>query len=269
MKLFQYIFLTLVFVCFSFSCSSVKFLPVTDSIDISEYQVYVFRLCEYRNSYGNKRYFLCDEPCEETNVQANDTIQIIEELYMLRSQKSPENIIYFTSKSDKYIQRNRGIFNDTLYKKYIMASDIEYVYFGKITNSNKINFVNPIENLSFSFKNGSEKCEFILDSIYSQTAVKNTISNQHLKMKNLFNVEIQFLESNRKLVVNKKNLDTINTLVLKENRMFFNGKNNSVNLSQRKRLKYHPIYRPTHDSIVRKIIQNNLKEQVILKGKTI
>jgi hypothetical protein len=269
MKLLQYIILAVLLVSFSYSCQSLKFIPVTETIAISEYQVYVFRLCEYRNSYGNKRFFLCDEPCVETDVQADDSIQIIEELYILRSLADPKDIIYITSRSDKYIQRNRGIFNDTLYKKYIMASDLEYVYFGKIINSDKIDFVNPTENLSFTFKDDSENCRFILDSIYSETAVKNTISNQHLKMADLFNVGIQFLETDRKLVVSKKDLDPIKTLVLKDNRMFFNGENKSINLSQRNRLKYHPIYGPTHDSIVRRIISDSIQKQVILRGKAI
>ncbi|WGF92691.1 hypothetical protein [Aequorivita marisscotiae] len=267
MKLLQYILLTVILISLSYSCSSSKNIPVTETIAISEYNIYVFRLCEYRNSYGNERYFLCDEPCTTNNVQAVDTTQIIEELYILRSRANPQDIIYITSKSDKYIQRNRGIFNDTLYKKYIMASDFEYVYFGTITNSDKIDFINPTENLLFTYKSESDKCSFMLDSIYCQTAVKNTIRNQQLKISELFKVPIQFLESERKIVVNKKSLDPVKTLQLKDNRMYFNGETKSISLSQRKRLKYHPIYRPIYKSAVRKIISDSLQNQVILKGK--
>ncbi len=266
MKGLLYILLVLGLISLSYSCRSAKFIPVTETIDLSEFEVYVFRLCEYRKSYGNTRYFLCDKPCENTDVQANSDIQIIEELYVLHAKANPEKVIYLTSKSDKYIRRNRGIFNDSLYKKYIMASDIEYVYFGKMKQSGSLNFVNSNEDLSFYFRADPKNCRFVIDSIYSQTVVKNSISNKHLKISEMFNVEIQFLETDRKIVISKKDRDTVQSLVLKDGRMHFNGKAKKVNLSQRSRLKYHPIYGPTQDSLVRKVIKDSIQKREFFKN---
>ncbi len=262
-----YILLVLGLVSLSYSCRSAKFIPVTETIDLSEYQVYVFRLCEYRKSYGNTRYFLCDKPCENSDIQANPDTQIIEELYVLHSKANPEKVIYLTSKSDKYIRRNRGIFNDSLYKNYIMASDIEYVYFGKMKQSGSLNFVNPTEDLSFYFRQDAENCRFVIDSIYSQTVIKNSISNKHLKIFDLFNVEIQFLESDREIIISKKERDTVQSMVLRDGRMYFNGKAKRVNLSQRSRLKYHPVYGPKQDSLVRKVIIDSLQKKEFIKTK--
>lgn len=250
-----------------FSCATVKKIPVTETVNISSYQAYVFRLCEYRNSYGNKRYFLCDTPCTATDVQANNDIQVVEELYAFQSNTNPEDIIYITSTSDKYIQEDRGIFNDSIYKKYIVVSDFEFVYFGKMTGNGAINFVKPTEKLSFNLKPVQEVCLFVVDTIYSQTAVKNSISNKRLSTFDLFNVNVQFIATPRKLVFSRKTLDTITTLKLKDGKMFFEGKNKTFNLSQKRRLRYHPIYDKANDSIVEKIVQDSLQVGRQLKFK--
>ncbi|MAP79568.1 MAG: hypothetical protein CL526_00635 [Aequorivita sp.] len=242
------------------ACQSTKFIPVTGIVAISEYEIYVFQLCEYRNSYGNERYFLC------TKNEVAKNSQIIEELYLLRSKVNPEKIIYITTKSDKYILRNRGIFNDSVYKQYIIAQDFEYVYFGKLTNNSKMDFVNAQEKLTFKINNFPNAAIIELDSMHNQTAIKNTISNKHLKLDKLFNVPIQFFKTDRTIVLRKKTLDPVKTIQLKDNRIIYTSESKNINTPQRKRLKYHPIYAPTNDSIVQKILKNNT---VQLKAKAL
>ena len=179
------------------SCGSAYKKKVNTKLQFSDYTTYVFRLCETRNEFGNKRFFLCDNPCESKDVQGDDGIQVVEELYAFRSKINPEEIVYISSKSNKYIREDRGIFNDPLYQKYIFVDDFEYVYFGSLNNGLEINFVNAEENLSFKLQAVPEACRFVVDSIHSETDIKNTISNKKISMFELFSVPIQFLKTDR------------------------------------------------------------------------
>ncbi len=259
MKVLNFSILILVTLSILSACKSTVFKRIEDSIPITDYTAYVFRLCEYRNTYGNKRFFLCDTPCEPRDLSAYDSIQVVEELYAFQSKKNPQDIIYITSKSDKYIQKNAGIFNAESYKRYISVRDFEYVYFGVMTNNRKISFVNPEEALTFWLRKVPENCRFVVDSIYSETAVKNSINEKKLGFADLFNVPIQFLETDRMMVQSRKDTTAITTIRLEDGELYFEGGGKSYSLSQKRRLKYHPIYRDTHDSIVQKIVKDSLK----------
>ena len=235
MKVIQYITLFIVLLTIGFSsCTSTKRIEIVDSITISDYTAYVFRMCEYRNTFGNIRYFLCDTPCKPTDVQANDAIQVVEELYAFQSNTNPQDIIYITSKSDKYILEDAGIFNDDIYKKHIVVRDFEFVYFGKMKNKKQIDFVNPEEALTFWLQPVPEDCRFLVDSIYSETAEKNAISNKKLSFSNLFSVPVQFIETNRTLIQSRKDPTLVEELVLKDGEMYFQGNGKSYTLSEKR-----------------------------------
>ena len=234
------------------SCGTAYKKKVNTKVFFSDYTAYVFRLCETRNELGNKRFFLCDKPCEATDVQANDDIQVVEELYAFRSNINPEEIVYISSKSDKDIRENRGIFNDTLYQKHIFVEDFEYVYFGSLTNGVEINFVNAEENLSFKLQDETVACQFVVDSIHSETDVKNTISNKKISMLELFSVPIQFLETDRTVVYKRKKPVAISSLELTGTKLIYSGESAVHTMSQRLRLKYHPGFLEEQTAVLRK-----------------
>ena len=234
------------------SCGTAYKKKVKTKLQFSDYTTYVFRLCETRNEFGNKRFFLCDQPCQATDVQANDDIQVVEELYAFRSNLNPEEIIYISSKSDKDIRENRGIFNDSLYQHRIFVEDFEYVYFGSLTNGVEINFVNAEENLSFKLKDDTVACRFVVDSIHSETDVKNTISNKKISMLELFSVPIQFLKSDRTLAYRRKNPAAISSLELTGTKLIYSGEAAIHTMSQRLRLKYHPGFLDEQGAVLRK-----------------
>lgn len=247
-----YFFIISAMILLASSCGTAYKKNVNRTLQFSDYTAYVFRLCEKRNEFGNKRFFLCDAPCEATNVLANDAIQVVEELYVFRSNINPEEIIYITSKSDKYIREDRGIFNDSLYRKHIFVEDFEYVYFGSLTNKREISFVNAQENLSFRLQAVPEVCRFVVDSIHSETNVKNNISNKKISMFELFSVPIQFLETDRSLVYKRKNPSSINALELTGTKLIYSGDVVKHSMSQRKRLKYHPGFVVEQTTVLRK-----------------
>jgi hypothetical protein len=234
------------------SCGTAYKKKVKAKLQFSDYTAYVFRLCETRNEFGNKRFFLCDSPCEATDVQANDDIQVVEELYVFRSNINPGEIVYISSKSDKAIRENHGIFNDSLYQKHIFVEDFEYVYFGNLQNSHEISFVNAEENLSFKLQAVPEVCRFVVDSIYSETDIKNTISNKKISMLELFSVPIQFLETDRTLVYKRKKPFAISSLELTGAKLIYSGESATHTMSQRLRLKYHPEFLEEQAVILRK-----------------
>ena len=167
--------------------------------------------------------------------------------------------MYITSKSDKYILKNAGIFNDPRYKKYIAVYDFEYVYFGNFTENKKISFVNPEEALTFWLRPVPEDCRFVVDSIFSETAVKNSISNKKLGFDGLFKVPIQFIETDRKMVQSRKDTTAVTIMRLADGEIYFEGGGKRYSLSQKRRLRYHPVYRNTHDSIVQKIVLDSVR----------
>lgn len=236
------------------SCGSNYKKSMQETVRLDEYTGYVFRLCETRNTYGNKRFFLCDTPCTATDVQANDDIQVVEELYAFQSNNDPERIIYFTSRSDKSLKEDRGVFNDSLYQKYIFVSDFEYVYFGSMTNNIEINFINAKSELAFQLKPVAEDCRFVVDSIHSITDEKNSISNKKISLNELFSVPLQFIRTERKIAYKRSNPQLITTLSLTGTKMLFQGETEVHALSQGRRLQYHPDFRQAQRDTLKSFI---------------
>ncbi len=239
------------------SCNSAYKAIYQKEINFSEYTTYVFRLCEKLDTFGNKRFSLCDSTQDATDVQADNSIQVIEELYALRHKKNKQDIIYFTSRSNRDIHENRGIFNDTTYRNYIFVNDFEFVYFGKLEvlkdrpkDTLKITFHAPDEILSFRLKQVHEDWLFLVDSIHSDAAVKSVISNKKISMLNLFSVNIQFIKTDRVIAYRGKgikgweDIELVTTLDLVGRKMNFKDHNGNVlkDLSQKRRLKYHPDF---------------------------
>jgi len=225
------------------------------AINFGDYSTYVFRLCEKLNTYGNIRFSLCDTLCNETDVQADDSMQVIEELYALQHDIDSTKIIYFTSKSYRDIREDRGIFNDSSYRNYIFVNDFEYVYFGTLEvltdrprDTLMISFLAPDEILSFRLKQVDEDCRFLVDSIHSDTSEKNVISNKKISMLDLFSVGIQFIKTDRVFAYRGKGrkergeITFVSTLDFVGRKLNFKDVSGTVltNLSQKRRLKYHP-----------------------------
>jgi len=239
------------------SCGSNYKKSMQETVRLDEYTGYVFRLCETRNTYGNKRFFLCDTPCTATDVQANDDIQVVEELYAFQSNIDPERIIYFTSRSDKSLKEDRGVFNDALYQKYIFVTDFEYVYFGSMKNQLEINFVNAKSELAFRLKSVPEACRFVVDSIHSITDEKNSISNKQIGLNTLFSVPLQFIKTDRKLAFKPSKPQLITTLSLTGTKLLFQGETEVHALSQGRRLQYHSAFREAQRDTLKSFIDRS------------
>ena len=73
------------------------------------------------------------------NEKEGSTIHEI--LYLLRDTLS-NNVIYLTTYSHKYLYRNRGVFNDPIYKDNLIFNDLDHVYLGR-ESPGKFSFYNP------------------------------------------------------------------------------------------------------------------------------
>ncbi|MGB0948917.1 MAG: hypothetical protein ACPGU0_02270 [Marinirhabdus sp.] len=211
-------------------------------VELSKYNGYVFRLCETRDTFGNVRFALCDLNCTINNVQAVDSLQVVEELYAFHNPDT-DGVIYFTSKSDADIQEDRGVFNAEEYKKYIFVNDFEYVYFGTLANEIEISFKNETENLDFKLRPNTEDCHFIVQQIHSKTNIKNVISNIPIDLGALFKVPLLYIKTNRKLALRTKDrIEPVKKMELTGTQISFYGVSEKLKISQKRKLKYHPKF---------------------------
>lgn len=166
---------------FLFSCKSdYKLLNKnrdTLEVDIRGYELYQFTMYRDLASDGDKLLHPEFTAVPKTNSTAHEI------LYILRDPLS-NKVIYLTTTSHKYLYRNRGAFNDPIYKQNLIFNDLDYIYFGKesqvmsagkTNRVSKFSFYNPTgrsyaHNLHVYFTETSN--EIIIDSVTNDYALE-------------------------------------------------------------------------------------------------
>ncbi len=245
MKIRCLILLLCFYLCYS--CGKAFRKEVKDKIQLTDYNIYVMRLCEMRNTLGHKRFFLCNVNKSMAELQTNNDIQVVEELYALQHKNSLEQILYFTTKINTNARKKSGLFNAPLYKDFILVNDIESIYFGELYQGRALSFYAPDEILNFTINPTKVPDGFKVDSILSISGGHNQINGEPIKISKLFGIDISFIKTDRQLGYKKRKQEIvlIGLLELNGRRIAFKTLNNEVKheLSQAKRLKYHPDFR--------------------------
>ena len=226
------------------ACANTYKIATKAVIDISNYSIYVFRLCEKIKVEGSERFLSCDEHCEPNNILAVNGTQVREELYLL-IEKQGDKVIYLTTKTDRSFDMEPDIFNTELHKNYVFANDLENVYFG-IMKQNAIVFTNKNETLTLQMTpRDNNACDYIISTLLSKTKDDTPINNQLVTLRDVYSIPIRFIKSKRILAIqeNKKTeLDTVKTIGLNGKRIILKGNTQSIEGSQKRRLKYHPNF---------------------------
>ncbi|WP_452224418.1 hypothetical protein [Lacinutrix chionoecetis] len=226
------------------ACSNRYKISTVASVNVADYNMYVFRLCEKIKVEGTTRFILCDQGCEPDDILANKDIQVREELYVLVA-KQGNSVIYLTTKTDRSFDLTPDIFNTEAHKDYIFASDIENIYFGVVANNNMV-FTNKNETLTFDLlPQSATACDFVIATLLSKTKDDTPINNRLVTLDAVYSEPIRFVASKRNLVMHVKKadtLETIKTIDLTGKQVLFNTGTNYISRSQRRRLKYHPEF---------------------------
>ncbi|MGB1308718.1 MAG: hypothetical protein ACPG6B_07395, partial [Oceanihabitans sp.] len=145
-------------------------------------------------------------------------------------------------KTDRSFKVHAEIFNTENHKNYILANDIENVYFGELINETFI-FTNKNETLKFYSQQIDST--IVLTALLSKIKEKTTINNRTVYTKDLYSTAMQFKQTNRKLAIafnKKKNIDLVTSMVLTGNKILLKGTANTIKRAQKRRLKYHPQF---------------------------
>lgn len=225
------------------SCSSYK-IGVEETVKVSNYDMYVFRLCEKTNKLGNDRFYLCDEDCKSIKREVYKTKATIvtEELYLMVS-RTTDDVIYLTTKINRSFDSTPDIFNTEAHEDYVLVDDLENVYFGKKTKES-LNFVSKNENLTLFIAPESKSCKITITSILSEGKVAKSIKNKKIEINEIYNVAVDFNLTNRTLVLKNKqssNFEAIDNIQLTKHKVRFNGVLSFIEGSKR-RLKFHPNF---------------------------
>lgn len=104
-------------------------------INLNSYKLYQFTM--YRDLASTQDKLLHPE-FTDVEQEGSTTHEI---LYLLRDTLS-NNVIYLTTYSHKYLYKNRGVFNDPIYKDNLIFNDLDHVYLGR-ESPGKFSFYNP------------------------------------------------------------------------------------------------------------------------------
>lgn len=226
------------------ACANSYKISTIDSVDVNDYTIYVFRLCEKIGVEGTDRFLCCDKNCKPNDIINLKETQVREELYLM-IEKHGGKVIYLTTKTDRSFDIEPDIFNSEAHKNYVFVDDLENVYFG-ILEESTIVFTNKNEILKFEIvPRNNTSCDYIFNTLISNTKDATVINNQTVNLNDIYSVSMRFIESERILAIKesrKQTLDTLQTISLTGKRIVFRGKLDSVKRSQRKRLKYHPEF---------------------------
>jgi len=226
------------------SCANTYKIAVEETINVIDYNVFVFRICEKTNKLGTERFYLCDVDCKtKTKALLKEHTIVTEELYLLVS-KTTDDVIYLTTKTNRSFDKTPDIFNTEAHEDYILVNDLENVYFGKKTNEGLV-FTNKNETLSFYTKPNTKPCKIAITSILSKGNVINEINNVEVVIANIYNVPFEFNLTNRIIAIKVKNgtnYDIVNSIALNKTKVRFNGTISFIEGSKRRRLKYHPRF---------------------------
>jgi len=101
---------TIVIVLLLSSCANSYKIEVEEKVNVLDYDLFVFRLCEKTNMFGSERFYLCDIDCKTTTkpLKHENTI-VTEELYLLVS-RTTDDAIYLTSKTNRSFDQTPGYF---------------------------------------------------------------------------------------------------------------------------------------------------------------
>jgi len=227
-----------------FSCGNAYKITTIDTVNVSDYNIYVFRLCEKIRVEGSARFLSCDIECDATDILAINDTQIREELYLL-VEKTGNKVIYLTTKTDRSFDLEPDIFNTKAHKNYVFANDLENVYFG-LQKQNTIFFTNKNETLTFEMTETiNNSCAYTISTLHSKTKDDSPINNKLVRLSEVYSIPIRFMASKRILALQPTKeitLDTVETINLNGKRIIIKGKRNSIDGSQRRRLKYHPEF---------------------------
>lgn len=165
----KYLFILLSILMLISSCSK-KIYNVSngnfiETIDFEDFELYVFKLkgSKLKKETPNKHI-------EFENGLGNKQTLVYEELYLfLEKEGGKQRALYFTTLSHKYIYKG-GVFNNSLYDKYIPINQIDFLYTGYY-NNNEIKFNNPNEkrnkNINFSYTLSKDILEITKITNYS------------------------------------------------------------------------------------------------------
>ncbi len=143
----RYLFLAIV-LHLLFSCKSdYKLLNKnrdTRKIDLTSYKLYQFTM--YRDKTSDRDKLMNPE----FTAVPKDSSTVHEILYLLRDSLS-NKVIYLTTYSHKYLYRNRGVFNDPIYKENLIFNDLDHLYLGKESREVAVSKGDTLHRYKFSF----------------------------------------------------------------------------------------------------------------------
>ncbi|MBQ4819622.1 hypothetical protein [Aquimarina sp. MMG016] len=115
-----------------YSLHKEKFVPEVLSYEVSEFDIYVYNICEKTNDTIDYTERFCNCPQDFYDKTNNPNMKKVEEVYILNHQNS-DLVLYFTTFSHKYIKEGEGFLNDPKhYKDRIVLDQVEYVYIGRL-----------------------------------------------------------------------------------------------------------------------------------------
>jgi len=189
--------LLLILILFS-SCNSLKNYPQdikgVSKIELDNYKIYTFKLRQLIETTDRE-----PKPLKFNNGVDTNNGLVWEMLYILRDSIS-DKVIYFTTKSHKYIEKGR-VFNSSIYEKYLVVNDLDFIYIGKeLGNRFSFNFPkgrSHAKEINFFF---TEKGNVIkIDSVtnnYAKEESREFKSNVIIN-DDVFGMDIKFQKENK------------------------------------------------------------------------
>jgi len=227
--------LILIFIVFCASCSTGLIsvnrsyvLGITNlkEFDISNFDVYVFNICERFDSQVDYTERFCDCPDDFYDLKKEDSIKKIEEVYFLINENS-DLALYFTTFSHKYISnKQQGFLNDaTKYKDQINLNEIEYVYVGALNHDN--NFIHfrhsgTDEDIFLHYK--KEQLSILVEKANIATAENKYDITDEIELSEVFSTKLNYKKGDYSIVYHKR--DTARTV----EKLIFTTKKGKLNL---------------------------------------
>ncbi len=179
---------------------------VKSSFDLSNYDIYVFSLCEsYTNEDPDGNYEILQYPIFKS-CRVSTSEKIIEQnLLLLPKQIENDTVIYLTSFSYKNLQQGKGVFNCSEFRDTFFVEDTDFIFIGKIT-----------ENQTLEFKDDSGKIAswYYQKDVSTLKVIKVSLPKvpskpeSAIKLSSVFSAEMQFYKEDFHLEYGKAAYDT-------------------------------------------------------------
>ncbi len=178
-----------------------KRLKVEKTFPITDFEVYVFSICEdykvQKKDLLTKRF--CDCPENFFNQPETTDIRKVEEIYLLKH-KTSDVVFYLTTFSHKYIQKKEGFLNDsTIYKNKIILEEIESIYIGNIDIvAHKISFEGnkKMKDVTFYFDANAFPEKMIVTKGNMTTSENNYSIAETIPLDDVFRNDVTYVQSN-------------------------------------------------------------------------